>query len=338
MHLCRKLLELAGVNPERLRLEWVSASQGVRFAEVMNEFGKKIREMGPLGESEGVDPETLKRNIQTLQDLVPYIRLVERERLRIPAFSEEAYNDFFTGAEFNRLFKESIADKFEMSQMMALLREKPRTIGELSGILGISPSEVSRHLNLAARQGLGIFDESQNRIAAALTESTATEPEKRRGMAATASPNNDKIHQLIDTHQGKPGSLIHALMEIQSENHWLPKEILDKVSEKLKVPLSRVMQIATFYKIFSLTPRGRHEVQVCTGTSCHLRGASHLLASLENLTGIRPGETDANSTFSLGSSNCLGCCTLGPEILVDGKHHGRITPAEVRDVLKNVNG
>ncbi|MFH0994722.1 MAG: NAD(P)H-dependent oxidoreductase subunit E [Pseudomonadota bacterium] len=147
--------------------------------------------------------------------------------------------------------------------------------------------------------------------------------------------DNDKIDQIINEHQGKPGSLIHVLMEIQSENHWLPKEILDTVSEKLKVPLSRVMQIASFYKTFSLTPKGRHEVHVCTGTSCHVRGASHLLATLQDLIGIRPGETDASSTFSLGGGNCLGCCTLGPEIIVDGKHHGRLTPARVEEVLKS---
>jgi NADH-quinone oxidoreductase subunit E len=182
MHLCKKLLELAGVNPERLRLEWVSASQGIRFAEVMNDFGKKIREMGPLGESEGVDPETLKRNLEAIQNLVPYIKLVERERLRIPANSVEAYNEFYTSAGFNRLFKESITDKFEISQLTALLRKKPRTIGELSGILGISPSAVSRCLNLVARHGLAIFDESQNRFAAALTESAVTELEKGRRM------------------------------------------------------------------------------------------------------------------------------------------------------------
>nr|WP_300464429.1 NAD(P)H-dependent oxidoreductase subunit E [Desulfobacula sp.] len=136
-------------------------------------------------------------------------------------------------------------------------------------------------------------------------------------------------------HQGKPGSLIHVLMEIQSENHWLSKEILDRISEKLDVPLSRVMQIATFYKTFSLSPKGRHEVHVCTGTSCHLRGASHLMESVQDLMGIRPGETDSDAKFSLGNGNCLGCCSLGPEIIVDGKHHGRVTPAMAEEVLKN---
>jgi len=147
--------------------------------------------------------------------------------------------------------------------------------------------------------------------------------------------DNEKIDQIIDKHQGKASSLIHVLMEIQSENHWLPKEVLDKVSKKLEVPLSRVMQIATFYKTFSLVPKGRHEVYVCTGSSCHVRGSQRLLKEVQDLIGIRPGETDSDSKFTLETGNCLGCCTLGPEIVVDGKHHGRITPGKAKDVLKN---
>jgi len=147
--------------------------------------------------------------------------------------------------------------------------------------------------------------------------------------------DNEKIDQIIDKHQGKASSLIHVLMEIQSENHWLPKEGLDKVSKKLEVPLSRVMQIATFYKTFSLVPKGRHEVYVCTGSSCHVRGSQRLLKEVQDLIGIRPGETDSDSKFTLETGNCLGCCTLGPEIVVDGKHHGRITPGKAKDVLKN---
>jgi NADH-quinone oxidoreductase subunit E len=147
--------------------------------------------------------------------------------------------------------------------------------------------------------------------------------------------DNDKIDQIINKHQGKASSLIHVLMEIQSENHWLPKEALDKISKKLEVPLSRVMQIATFYKTFSLIPKGRHEVHVCTGTSCHVRGSTRLLDTVQELIGIRPGETDPDSRFSLETGNCLGCCSLGPEIVVDGEHHAKITPAKAGDVLKN---
>ncbi len=147
--------------------------------------------------------------------------------------------------------------------------------------------------------------------------------------------DKNKIDQIIDKYQGKPSSLIHALMEIQSENHWLPKDVLDRISEKLEVPLSRVMQIATFYKTFSLIPKGRHDIHVCMGTSCHVRGATRLLNTVQDLIGIRPGETDLNSKVSLETGNCLGCCTLGPEIVVDGKHHARMTPAKVETVLKN---
>jgi NADH-quinone oxidoreductase subunit E len=95
-----------------------------------------------------------------------------------------------------------------------------------------------------------------------------------------------------------------------------------------------VTQIATFYKTFSLKPKGRHAVHVCTGTSCHVRGADRLLAAVQQATGLKPGETDAESKFSLDTGSCLGSCSLGPEIIVDGTHHAKMTPAKVAEVLK----
>ena len=335
MHIGKKLLEMIGVNPERLRLEWISASEGSRYAEVMNDFSKTVKSSGPLGTGEGIDQNGLKRKLEAVQNLIPYIKLVEREKLRVSLRSVDEYNEFFASDEFDRLFQELIVDKFHITQIMSLLREKPCSVGEISEQLGISPSEVSRHLNFAAQQGLGHFDESRNRIAAACDENGDKTTCQSHMEDGTAAPDTDAIDQIINKHKGNPGSLIHVLMEIQSQNHWISKRILDKVSETLDVPLSRVMQIATFYKTFSMTPKGRHEVHVCTGTSCHLRGASRLMASVQNLMGIRPGETDSDSKFSLGNGNCLGCCSLGPEIIVDGKHHGRVTPAMAEQVLKN---
>ena len=148
--------------------------------------------------------------------------------------------------------------------------------------------------------------------------------------------DNDRIDQIIDKYQGKASSLILILMEIQHVNHWLPKEALVRVSERLDVPLSRVRQIASFYKTFSLIPTGHHEVHVCTGTSCHLRGSQQVLDTIEELLGIKPGETAADSKFSLETVNCLGCCALGPVLEVDGEHHGKMVPAKTADVLKNV--
>ncbi len=146
--------------------------------------------------------------------------------------------------------------------------------------------------------------------------------------------DNDRIDQIIDKHQADAGSLIQILLEIQKENRWLPKEALEKVSKKLQVPLTRIQHIVTFYKAFSLVPRGRHEIHVCMGTACHVRGAPRVLDAVQDLTGIKPGETDLDRRFSLETVNCLGCCALGPVMEVDGKHHGKVAPAEIRDVLK----
>jgi F420-non-reducing hydrogenase iron-sulfur subunit len=161
MHICKKLLELIGVDPERLRLEWVSASQGIRFAEVITDFVKKLKELGPLGIGEGIDAEGLKLKFEAVQSLVPYIKLVERERLRVHFETEDEYDKFFGSEEVDRLFRELIVDKLAISQILLLLRERPLSTGEISEILGLSPSEVSRYLNSSAKEGLVRFDEIQ---------------------------------------------------------------------------------------------------------------------------------------------------------------------------------
>ena len=147
--------------------------------------------------------------------------------------------------------------------------------------------------------------------------------------------DNDKIDQIIDKHHCEASSLIQILLDIQSENHWLPKEALDRVSEKLQVPMSKIKHITTFYKSFSLVPKGRHEVHVCMGTACHVRGAQRVLDTVQDQTGIKPGETDIDLKFSLETVNCLGCCALGPVMVVNGEYHGNIAPAQIEDALKN---
>lgn len=142
------------------------------------------------------------------------------------------------------------------------------------------------------------------------------------------------LDPILDKHRGKPGDLIHVLMQIQHQNHWLPRDVLMKVAEALDTPLGRVLHIATLYKTFSLTPKGRHEVTVCNGISCHLRGAKQLMQAVERATGVKAGETDANWRFSVDSGTCLGTCSIGPEVIVDGKHHAHMTPAKVEDVIK----
>ncbi len=160
-YLCKKIMEHIGLNPERLRIEFMSGADGILLAEVINDFTKKVKELGPLGKGEGIDENELKSKLEAVRKLVPYIKLVERERLRVPFKSEEAYNKFFTSDEFNRLFNELIGDKLAISQIMLLLRERSLSTGEISEILGLNPSEASRHMNSSSRQGLVRYDESR---------------------------------------------------------------------------------------------------------------------------------------------------------------------------------
>ena len=144
----------------------------------------------------------------------------------------------------------------------------------------------------------------------------------------------DKVDKIIDKHGGRPSSLLQIMLDIQSENNWLPKQALDRVGEKLEVPMNRIQHIATFYKAFSLVPKGRHNVHICVGTACHVRGATRILDSVEEATGIGPGETDLDLKFSVETVNCLGCCALGPVVEVNGKVHGKMTPVKTSEALK----
>lgn len=167
MHICKKLLELIGVNPDRLRLEWVSASEGIRFAEVVTDFTRQLKELGPLGTGEEIDENGLKFKLEAVNDLIPYIKLVERKRLKVHFETEEEYEEYFNSDEVNSLFKELIGDKLAMKQILLLLRERPLSTGEIAEVLGLNPSEVSKYLTSTARQGLTRFDESQKRFAVA---------------------------------------------------------------------------------------------------------------------------------------------------------------------------
>lgn len=165
MHLCRKLLAHIGLNPERLRIEWISASEGMRYAEVMNDFSKTTKALGPLGVGEGLDLKTLKFRLAALTALVPYIRLVEREKLRVSFKTVEEYSAFFESEAFTRLFNDMIVSKFEISQILALLREKPLTTNEITQTLDLERTDVAKYLNDSVRQGFIGFDAESHRFA-----------------------------------------------------------------------------------------------------------------------------------------------------------------------------
>jgi len=159
VNIFRKIMKHIGLNPERLKIGFVSGSEASLFVETVNDFVKQVKELGPLGKGEGINENGLKFKLEAVSKLIPYIRLVERQRLRTPFKSEEEINGFFAGDEVNRLFEELFAGKLAMSQITSLLRDKPLSTGEISEILCLSPSEVSRHLKNSSKQGLVRYDE-----------------------------------------------------------------------------------------------------------------------------------------------------------------------------------
>jgi F420-non-reducing hydrogenase iron-sulfur subunit len=154
-------MEHLGLNQERLRIQLMSGAEAGLFVESVNDFVKTVKGLGPLGKGEGIGEKELKLKLETFTKLIPYIRLVERERLRLPFKSEEEFHTFFSSDEFKRLFDELIVDKLAISQIMLLLREKPLSTGKMAEALGLTPSEVSRHMNTSSRHGLVRYDVSQ---------------------------------------------------------------------------------------------------------------------------------------------------------------------------------
>lgn len=147
--------------------------------------------------------------------------------------------------------------------------------------------------------------------------------------------DQEKIDQFIDKYAGEEGVLIQLLLDVQRELNWVPKEVIQRISDRLQVPLSQIYRVASFYKSMSLKPRGRHLVNVCLGTACQVRGGPRLMDRIKEVLSINPGETTQDMKFTLERVNCLGCCALGPVMVVDGEYHGKIMPAKAEEILKS---
>jgi len=145
----------------------------------------------------------------------------------------------------------------------------------------------------------------------------------------------EKVESVIDRYEADRGLLISMLQDIQVEYNYLPQETLIRVSQRLEIPLSQVFSVASFYRAFSLKPRGRHLIHVCLGTACHVRGGKRILNRLERDLDIKAGDTTKDMRFTLETVNCLGACALGPVVVVDGKYFGKIRQDGVEKVLKD---
>jgi len=145
-----------------------------------------------------------------------------------------------------------------------------------------------------------------------------------------------KVAEIIQKYNSNKGFLVPILQDVQKEFNYLPREALNAVSTILDLPLSRIYELATFYKAFSLTPRGRHQLSLCVGTACHVRGASLLQESIERGLNIKAGETSDDLEFTFETVNCLGACALGPILVVDEEYQGQVTLSKTNKILKTL--
>jgi NADH-quinone oxidoreductase subunit E len=154
----------------------------------------------------------------------------------------------------------------------------------------------------------------------------------RRKAASGPGP----VELIIARHRGEKRALIPILQDLEERDGWLAPEIMDEVARRLDLSPAHVYSVATFYKAFSLKPRGRHRCTVCMGTACHVRGGAIILEHFERKLGIRAGQTSPDGEFTLERVNCLGACALAPLVVMDGRYHGQMTEIRADAVLKAV--
>ncbi|MFA5309958.1 MAG: NAD(P)H-dependent oxidoreductase subunit E [Dehalococcoidales bacterium] len=146
--------------------------------------------------------------------------------------------------------------------------------------------------------------------------------------------NAGKIAALISSYADKKEELISLLQDVQAEFNYLPQDVLIRISQTLEIPLSQVFSVATFFHAFSLKPRGRHTVTVCLGTACHVKGGQRLVDKMARDYGLEPGETTPDERLTLETANCLGCCALGPVVVIDGTYESQVNPDKLDKILK----
>ncbi len=138
---------------------------------------------------------------------------------------------------------------------------------------------------------------------------------------------------ILKGRESRPDQLIEVLQDMQAEYGYLPEEGLCTVSERLSLRPIEVYRVASFYKAFTLMPHGRHSLTLCLGTSCHVRGSEMLLDTVQGLLDIVPGQTTKDGSFTFQTVNCLGCCALGPVVVLDDAYHGHMTPRKLRHLV-----
>ena len=148
----------------------------------------------------------------------------------------------------------------------------------------------------------------------------------------------DKIHSICDSFGNQGGELINVLHKCQSTFGYLPAEVQEVISERMEMPAAKVYGVVTFYSFFTMIPKGKHPISICTGTACYVRGAETVLNEFKKQLEIEVGETSEDGNFSLSCLRCVGACGLAPVVQVGDKTYGRVAPDDVKGIIETYTG
>jgi len=203
-------------------------------------------------------------------------------------------------------------------------------LAEVSGRAGnftVTVNQRPRYVDGNKCTGCGLCVESCPVIYKAYTEPAP------KVKVSLSDSDLEKVTPIIESHRREEGGLMTVLKEVNSAYNYLPPRVLRYISAELDIPLSLIYRIATFYNTFSLTPRGRHTIRLCMGTTCYVKGADKIWQQLEAEVGKYNGDDPENKRFSLEKVRCLGCCSLAPVMMVDGKTYGHLRQDVIADIL-----
>ena len=286
----------------------ISAKEGLSAEEIFISARKKNPEIGIA---------TIYRNIKILEEL----RIIER------AVETENKNRYYLSDNIGNIkinyFKKSVTGQ----------KQQKKAGVYASGIS--SPASRQQDTESFSFYDSGKIDRMQSQLNEWMSELDKIRREKEFKLEEIIN-DVSKIDAVLQKHQYSSGNLIQMLLDFQGQYNWLPKHVLLYVSTKLKVPLTQVYGIASFYKFFNLEPRGRYQVIVCAGTACHVRGSVSLLQRITNVLNINPGDTTPDYKFTLDTVNCLGCCALGPVMMFNNKYFSNPSRKELEKLFDSV--
>ena len=168
-----------------------------------------------------------------------------------------------------------------------------------------------------------------------MKQAIETKPTKAKASKAVDSKTLQQIRKIVETTSGQAGAPIRVLQQVQGLVGYLPREVLETISEEMRIPLSELYGITSFYSFFSMVPKGKYVVQVCLGTSCYVKGGQRLLDTLRKEVGLEPQGITPDGKFSLETVRCLGCCGLSPVMAIGDDVHRKVKPSEVKDILSS---